>query len=385
MTSTKKKRLVELDSLRGIAAAVVVLAHISHYYPAQAAFEIHSYFSFFSWTTVFSGRLSVLLFFCISGFVLSYPYFSGQKNISDIKLDLMFRLPRLVVPIFIAGIIGFALQSIAVAFLENPSTEQFDSAGWVNRWDTTDWGWLETFKFLLVDVIFFYDRQHSFNINLWTMPVEFAFSFVVFSCVAIHFQKPLIALALFVIFLILLLQWKDLTNVKIQRVFDGCQFLFGIYLSSRIAANKFDTLSDIKYSKFWVILLLLGFIISVVSGNLRAQGSIAGFFGDHLASILIFLSFVLIMKNLNFLQSKPLMVMGNISFQLYLIHGAIFFFTFQLISNLNIRYNILMFSIGAIVSISLSVITAKVLLSRVETPITKYLKKKLVDIYRSDR
>ncbi len=64
------KRLSQLDALRGLAAFVVVLHHIRysfHEYPAK-------------WVVlpIFSGESAVVLFFVLSGYVLSLPYWNGK-------------------------------------------------------------------------------------------------------------------------------------------------------------------------------------------------------------------------------------------------------------------------------------------------------------------
>ena len=78
---TDRGRLVELDALRGIAAVVVVLYHLTYWNDAagQAPFS------------VFWGHYGVELFFIISGFVI----FMTLAQARDLRAFAVSRVARL--------------------------------------------------------------------------------------------------------------------------------------------------------------------------------------------------------------------------------------------------------------------------------------------------
>jgi len=91
-------RVVELDSLRGVAAATVVVHHLwgisSNTPPAW-------YF-----VPITSGQEAVILFFVLSGYVLSLPVWTGRQ--SSYPIYLVRRIFRIYVP-FVAALILSAI------------------------------------------------------------------------------------------------------------------------------------------------------------------------------------------------------------------------------------------------------------------------------------
>ena len=220
-------RSAEIDSLRGCAAAVVLIAHSLNYLPHSVGQR--SEFSYaFVWDALINGRVSVLLFFCMSGFVLSYPYFLGTKNERNLKLDIVNRLPRLLVPIFIAGVATYFLQSYFSRQEILPFENIFANYHWAERWRIDNWSVVDAMQFLLFRVLFGYDNLESYNVNLWTMPIEFAYSFMVFALVSLFVGRRNQAVACFFLWLLLCLTWQSGFKLRIWFVIDGAQFLFGV-------------------------------------------------------------------------------------------------------------------------------------------------------------
>lgn len=85
-----KRRIDELDGLRGVAALSVVFAHIFFAFPE--AFASRPLLAPETWQdplvllklpplrAFFSGQAAVVLFFALSGFVLTLPYVSGRQE-----------------------------------------------------------------------------------------------------------------------------------------------------------------------------------------------------------------------------------------------------------------------------------------------------------------
>lgn len=79
MQTVQIKRFQALDSLRGIAAMVVVCHHGYLSVPEVARNALH-YLDFTPLSILMAGRFAVMLFFVLSGFVLSLPYFAGTNS-----------------------------------------------------------------------------------------------------------------------------------------------------------------------------------------------------------------------------------------------------------------------------------------------------------------
>lgn len=110
------KRFEELDSIRGLAATSVIMAHLSIILPFNHLFEKISYTPLhFFWL----GHESVILFFVLSGFVLSLPY--HLKKAPKYKGYLIRRLCRILIPsvtsLFIAIFIIYLLAPKGLSVL----------------------------------------------------------------------------------------------------------------------------------------------------------------------------------------------------------------------------------------------------------------------------
>jgi peptidoglycan/LPS O-acetylase OafA/YrhL len=104
----KQPRYLELDSLRGLAALVVVLHHIRALWEAGVQPSPGILMSFLDIVTPF-GTEAVMLFFVLSGFVLSLPAVNGRPQ--TYLTFLIRRIFRIYVP-YLAAI----LASVAGAF-----------------------------------------------------------------------------------------------------------------------------------------------------------------------------------------------------------------------------------------------------------------------------
>ena len=93
----------KLNSLRGFAALVVVVAHFSGItgwlggYPGRGA-----------------GQLGVMLFFVLSGFLMGYLYIGQELDGTNLRRYLVARFAR-VVPLF-ALVLGLSILSPRVGF-----------------------------------------------------------------------------------------------------------------------------------------------------------------------------------------------------------------------------------------------------------------------------
>ncbi len=73
MVSQWKKRLLELDAMRGVAAIGVLFSHYSGHFHSKPLYWLFSPF-------YFVGNYSVDFFFVLSGFVLARVYFQEDRR-----------------------------------------------------------------------------------------------------------------------------------------------------------------------------------------------------------------------------------------------------------------------------------------------------------------
>jgi peptidoglycan/LPS O-acetylase OafA/YrhL len=173
MSLEQKSRLDTLDSLRGLATLQVVAAHCLVALPALAWMVYEdagvkkdglAFFLAYSPFHIFwSATAAVLLFFVLSGFVLSLPWFENRKAAPSYPVYFIKRLFRLYLPCFVIIIISI----LGKYFLYDPS-QVTEYGNWVkNTWSGPIGGGE-------IAGHIFLSNQYINNINpaLWTLPIE---------------------------------------------------------------------------------------------------------------------------------------------------------------------------------------------------------------------
>jgi len=275
-----KPRLLELDALRGIAAVAVVLFHHTVVFPRLFPAQSGLPFAFAS------GHYAVLLFFAISGFVISF----SLRTTTRARDFLLRRCARL----FPAYWAAMALTTAAVHLAGVRELQVPPGAIAANVF------MLQGFLYLpAVDGIY------------WTLTIELAF------------------------YLCMLLLWRLGALARIERV-------LAVWLALKVAAFFLP-----GFSSRLTILLVLDFIpyfgigmlaFRLWSGErtLRQQAPFAALILIALllvdplpyvvAALLLFALFLaLLAGHLRFLRWQPLLSLGTISYALYLVHHNIGF------------------------------------------------------------
>jgi peptidoglycan/LPS O-acetylase OafA/YrhL len=122
-TTKTRPKLEYLDGIRGWAALSVAIFHLFGYIYRDLDFNLPSrppiqtfIFRFFIWT----GRLSVTIFFVLSGRVIALSYLNTKKP--ERLVSSMIRRPfRLFIPVLISYLFHYILQ---VFNLKNPNMEK---------------------------------------------------------------------------------------------------------------------------------------------------------------------------------------------------------------------------------------------------------------------
>jgi peptidoglycan/LPS O-acetylase OafA/YrhL len=209
MTSNDK-RLVELEAVRGIAALVVLIHHLllaffPRFHGLLFPDERVSPFG----TPLFAminGSAAVVLFFVLSGFVLTVRAFQMQSA-RPLMLGALKRWPRLALPVLIVNVCAGLLAGWAV-YLNQPVAEQIASP-WLGWWYAEPGREWRTVAAAVREgaVGTFVKGSAYFNSNLWTMFYEFYGSFLAFAAAGVMLTLRALPAAAFLMAATLLLMF----------------------------------------------------------------------------------------------------------------------------------------------------------------------------------
>ena len=314
-------KLVYLESIRGIAAFIVVLHHLLMAY-GQGLFSgdlSHSWLRYLRPVVIVlaNGPLSVRVFFVLSGFVLSLSFFrSGDRNL--VSSAALRRYFRLVVPVFIAVMLGWGLLETGCYWNgEAAKLMPFFESG-AKNWlgDLVSFRGMPFFEALyqgLVGVFGNYDANHSLNTSLWTMPIELAGSFLIFAVLSLFGSFPRRGILYAVLAVVARGYYLD--------------FLCGIVLCDLYTRR--EKLSQPFYAPLPVALVLMGGGVWLGAGGpwptwLAAHTGIPlDSTWSSLAATMIVGGGLVSPPLQRFLEFKPLAFLGKISFALYVVHMPI--------------------------------------------------------------
>jgi peptidoglycan/LPS O-acetylase OafA/YrhL len=180
------KRLDELDSLRGLAALVVVFHHFKLLWLQDRMLSIsrgpRRIIDFIT-MPVTAGHEAVILFFVLSGFVLSLPAVNGHAQAYPVFL--MRRICRIYLPYVAALMLAIAGNAF---FYSDPSQSNCPGACW-----TTPIGWHIVWQ----HIVFLGDFDTlKFDQPIWSLVYEMRISLVFpILCALVLKLRPTLSLA----------------------------------------------------------------------------------------------------------------------------------------------------------------------------------------------
>ncbi len=319
------RRFYELDSLRGVAALTVVF---HHFFRICSPSVVH-FIDRTPLRLLAAGHQAVILFFLLSGFVLTLPYKkNGRLNYGPFLLK---RVCRIYLPYL--GALAFAILC-DLHFSGRSRANDY--------WIHLTWSAPVTTSLVVQHILFLGSYDWSqFNTAFWSLVYEMRISLVF----------PFIALAV----VRLRAVWVILCAAALSLAFNPLAILFSsiLHLSSRDAA--INSMLTLHYAAFFLIGSLLAKHLHAISrwfARLTAflAGTIAlvslALYGFSNASSIVQRSSIpgdlndwgtaagatmLIVFAMNsrpfhsFLTSRTIHHLGQISYSLYLIHGTILF------------------------------------------------------------
>jgi len=319
-----------LDGLRGVAAIFVIFSHITllicPYLHLGSSFDanpkswathlLDSPFTFF-----FKGTSSVMLFFVMSGFVLSYSMIRKGARKGFLIHAVIKRYFRLNIPVASSIIFCVILMGFG-AFTANLVGPRYDL---YNAY-TASFDALTPVKDAIYGSIFL--GNGTFNYVLWTINIEFFGSIMVYALLALlGSQLTMLRLVCIII--------------SAYGIHSGVPFVWGIGLFAvGVFLATFDVVhegSGIRKVGSYILLLagvyLYGFnsestsyayingIIDYANGH--GLQITKGFFVSILGTIMIMTCFVISMHPLKFLEITLFQWLGKLSFSVYLTHSII--------------------------------------------------------------
>jgi peptidoglycan/LPS O-acetylase OafA/YrhL len=346
-------RIEQLDSVRGLASFSVFLHHM---YMIVPVFPLIFWYS--PLRVLVNGHGAVILFFVLSGFVLTLPYLT--KSNPRYVPYIIKRFFRIYLPYLIAIAFAFLVSSY---FYGNNTVRLSE---WFNVF------WKGDFKSqYIVEHILILGNIHSnaFNTVVWSLVHEMRVSIIF----------PLIA------FLVIRFSWKfDLLICLILSVIGGSNEILHFQDSNGYYTTYFDTfhycsvfiigslLAKYRFvlvnfyrklnTKQKYMLLIVAVLFYVYSGAIDSlihipYIKIIGEYGLSIGASIFLIVSLGSGKALTILSKKPIVFLGKVSYSLYLYHFVV------LMSFVNIFYNMLpmwlIFSLAAIVGISIAFISYK--------------------------
>jgi len=365
-------KLYYLESVRGVAAFTVLLSHIAaSYYPAVTfgpSVAINSSIMFklfyglpFGFLT--TGSFAVVLFFTLSGFVLTNKYIK-TKQMKDLLNQVAKRYIRLAIPIFCVVMVAYFM--ISNGLMKNTLNAYYitDSPTLMQIFSI-----VPNFAGALYNALFgvLINKNASFDPVMWTMPIELVGSFIVFGMAALvnNFNKRWFLYAGIIIFL--------------GSSYYVC-FVLGMLLADLVNNTNFVVYVRKNVSKVYIIILSIAVLIIAsfpyplagLKGMIFEHMLIPGLDSIYIYSIWQFLgAFILLAivlvspKVQKFLNAKILVFMGGISFAFYLTHYLVLHslgdsIFVRLYPKIGLHYSVLITSIATLlVTLCVSIIWKK--------------------------
>ncbi len=282
-----------LNTIRGIAALIVVVSHYSN--------ETNLYNKLLGEG---AGKIGVMIFFLLSGFLLSIIYLNQSADSTNIKKYFVHRVARVVPLYYFVVVTSFLIYKL------------IGSGPHYNILNLSS---------LLTHVLFL----EGFSV-LWTIPVEIQY-YVIFPVIWVVFNCSRLAAVLLMVTIILTIFWL---TPKFGFNFLGNHINFNIFISlpffiiGMIFGAYSDNLNKLpKSSWFGLGVCLIFLIYPNIHQNLfdRSIGLWYSF-TTLFAVSLFFITWVYMVPKENILFSNKLGdFLGKISYSLYLLHLPILY------------------------------------------------------------
>jgi peptidoglycan/LPS O-acetylase OafA/YrhL len=350
----KKVYFPNLNGLRSIAAFLVIIHHIEQ---MKSMSNIDSY-----WGTVpfigIIGKLGVILFFDLSGFLITYLLLAEELSFKTISIRKFYirRMLRIWPLYFLILILAFGIL---------PNISLFTLPGFGK-----DVVYSNLILKLFLYAIFFPNLALSlFGIvpyasHTWSIGTEEQF-YLVWPVILKYLKKHRIILMLVIIFFYLLfakflntpysdfLPYKNVVKEFWLSFNIDCMAIGGIYSIILFQKNKFIDVLTNKYLFYFTILLVIFLMIKGVFIPYIHYEFYSVLFG------IIILNFAYNKKIDISLENKILNYLGNISYGLYMYHLIGISLAISISIAINVRSNYVIYPLSFILTIIMAGLSYK--------------------------
>ncbi|MED0936427.1 acyltransferase [Bacillus mobilis] len=353
----------ELDSLRGVAALLVVITHLLLVFPiidSHSSFQSDKLMFILKYSPIRSvfigGSEAVKLFFVLSGFVLALPFL--RKSKVEYMPYLVKRTFRIYIPYYFSIATAITLSLLLSSGKIDSLSNWYNRLSWVNP---LDWDLLIGHILLIGDF-----NSGAYNNVIWSlvheMRISIIFPLVMFFVVRYSFK---INIAIFLPLSIL--------GFNLGGYGDTLGYLVMFVIGALLAKNRMYFIE--KYITLNKHKKIVYFLVGLLFYSLHAPGSISAT-GYFLVNILNSLgcSIIIIAALSNgiftkFLLNKVINYLGKISYSLYLFHFIV------LVACIKIFYGIMPMGVILALVFVISLIVSTISYYLIEIPSMKYGKR----------
>jgi peptidoglycan/LPS O-acetylase OafA/YrhL len=301
--NTSKEHITAVDSLRGLAALSVFVFHVlSLYLPEASIFK--------PWFFLFAGHEAVILFFVLSGFILSL---SNERFPSTYKQYLTRRFFRIYPAYYVSMYIAIILFLLIKPLPLNQYT----------YWFNTQFSNIRLSGKLFFDVLFLVTNPVS-NINgvIWSLVYEVIISVLILPLLwRIKDKKRMILLAVFYVIFFIQRQLIHPYSVILDNSIYFSVFFYMGYLVFYFR-NKLMIFNQAKF--FPIYILCYSGIYFCFGHGILQKATIRDFVTGFGAVGFLCLT-LYNQKVIRFLNNKIINFYGRISYSFYLIHIPIIY------------------------------------------------------------
>lgn len=308
MAATGRPQIAFIHILRGLAAMLVVWSHLSGYWLLETGRTSAAQDAWYQWVGrplhlyQNGGHLGVVLFFLISGYIITHTSLREDRRSFAIKRVLRI-FPALAVAVLVTWVI------VAVANAANLPLIGFSEGPW--------WRWLMA--------VFLLDGFVSPRLLLdvtWTLVVELIFYLLVFAVIRMQRSRPLastwIMTGVWLVGSIVFLNVGFLSSHGNAWAMYWVGFLLVGRLIYLVQNGRVKAVDGIILGAW--ILLCFGLLVETVApGHLLAPGGWTGI-EPLVTYCLVILIFLAMLRLAPRTAIQPFRFLGDISYSLYLFH-----------------------------------------------------------------
>jgi len=340
-----------LNSIRFIAALLVIIHHIEQ---IKSLFGFDNYWN--NATVVLIGKLGVVIFFVLSGFLISYLLFTEQKITQsiDIKAFYIRRILR-IWPLY------FILIFLAFFVLQHFADFRIPGFDQNTIWNPFPANFL-LFVFMLPNLASVLFGSIPFASVAWSIGAEEQF-YIIWPYLTKRIKSKWL-LTIGFVFLYLAVQYVCLnvlrSNIYREKLNDfiattpmSCMAIGGVFAALAISVNPIaKRIQNILFSKIlqWVILLGTVFLVAIAY---KFQYYHYNEWYSILFGLLIF-NFASNPNRIFSMEFKWMKYLGKISYGLYMIHCIVIVFVLNLAVKFGIGSNIILYFLILSLTILLS-------------------------------